>query len=320
MQPTHTDVHNDKILTNLLLAYSFTDVIWPEVAGIVPTNGRESDKFYVFDKKHALSKDASVIAPGDPAPIRGFTVSTDDYTTNEYAISTFIADRTIKNADAPLKQQLRNAAAAACMDDIQRLMEYDCAAAFFTTEVWDTDITGHASTDDATNDIQWSDPDSSTPIDNVIDGKDTIQTNAGRSPNRMVIGQQVWNELQRNPEILICLGAQERGFVTIDMLAQFLELDKVLVGKAVYNSANIGQDVSISRIWGKHALLYYYNPAPAMMSPAACYTFQAQPVQVRRWREDNSMHRKVEFVEASIIQGYEVTGTDLGYFWSGIVA
>lgn len=318
--PTHNDVHNDKILSNLLVSWRFTDFIWPEVAGVVNTGGRESDQYFTLDKKYSLSKDAGVIAPGDPAPIRGFGVSTDSFSENEYAISTFIADRTLKNADPPLKQQLRNAAAISVMDDIQRKMEYDVAAVVFVAEVWDTDITGSGTTDDATNDIYWDDFDSSTPIDNVIDGKDAIQSASGKLPNRLLLGQQVWNKLQRNPEILICLGANERGFITIDMLAQFLELDKILVGSAVYNSANEGQDESISRIWGKNALLYYYTPSPKMLDTAAVFTFQAQPVQVYRWYEHNSNKRKVEFVEASVIQGYKIVDSALGYFWSGIVA
>jgi len=317
---TSSNVHEDKILANLLVGWRFDDFVWPEVSGKVLTGGRESDSYYTVDKKYSLSKDAGVIAPGDPAPIQGFGVSTDSFTMNEYAISTFLADRTIKNADAPLKQQLRNMAAVSVMDDIHRKIEFDVAAATFDTSIWDTDITGSTTTDDATHRIQWNDYNSSTPVDDFIDGKSVIRKATAKTPNRAIINDDVWDALQRNPEILVCLGAQERGFVTIDMLAQFLGLDKVVVGSTSYNSANEGQTATITSIWGKNALLYYYTPAPQMLSTSSVLTFEAQPIQVRRWREDDSTHRKVEFVEASVIQGYKIVDSGLGYFWDGIVA
>jgi len=318
---TSSNVHNDKILANLLIGWRFDDFVWEEVSGKIKTDGRESDEYITLNKKNNLSKDAGVIAPGDPSPIKGLGISTDSFTMNEYAISTFLADRTIKNADAPLKQQLRNAAAVSVMDDVQRKMEFDVAAAVFDTSIWDTDITGSTTTDDATHRIQWNDYNSSTPVDDFIDGKSVIRKATAKTPNRAIINDDVWDALQRNPEILVCLGAQERGFVTIDMLAQFLGLDKVVVGSTSYNSANEATtDPTITSIWGKNALLYYYTPAPQMLSTSSVLTFEAQPIQVRRWREDDSTHRKVEFVEASVIQGYKIVDSGLGYFWDGIVA
>jgi len=314
MQPTHTDVHTDKVLTNVLVAYRDPDVIWSEIAPVIDTGGRESDKYYKYDKGPWLTKDADLMAPGDPAPISGFTISSDTFSCNEYGISTFIADRTLENADAVLKQGLRQDAAIWCMDDLNRKMESDLAAAVFTTSVWGNDKTG------GTDFTQWSDKNNSTPLDDVIDGKSTIRGDTGKRPNRMAIGDQVWDELQRNSQLIDALGANERGFVTPGTVAEFMGLDKLLIGTAVYNSANEGQTASMTRVWGKHALLYYCPERPGRMTPSAAYTFQAQPVEVRRWREDNSVHRKVEFVEASIIQGYKVVGTDLGYFFSGAVA
>jgi len=311
MLPTHNDVHEDKILTNICTAYRSTDWIWDMVFPVVDTGGRLSDKYYTFTKGDWLRNDAEVLAPGDPAPISGFRVSTDSFSCNEYGIAAQMPKQTLENADAPLQQSLLNQQGIWCTDTINRKMEVDLATTIFTTSVWGTDNT--SATD-------WDDFDSSTPIDDVIGGADTIQGNTGKDPNTLIIGQQVWSKLKRNPEILSVLGANERGAVTADMLANFLEVDRLLVGRAVYNTANEAQTASLSRAWGKNALLLYVTPQPGIMTPTAGYTFRAHPLRIYTWYEDNATHKELYFVRATISQGYKVVGSDLGYFFSSVVS
>ena len=104
------------------------------------------------------------------------------------------------------------------------------------------------------------------------------------------------------------------------MVAEFLELDKLVVGTTSYNSANEAQTVSPSRIWGNDALLYYYTPKPKLLDTASILTFQTQPVQVHKRYEWSSTKRKVWFVEASVIQGYKVIDAQLGYRFKSIVS
>jgi|GEM_PF-2717377 len=312
MLPTKNDVHTDKVLTNVLTAYRNPSWIWDQFAPIIDTGGRESDKYYTFPKADWLRQDADIVAPGAPAPISGFRISSDTFSCEEYAISAELPDRVLNNADDVLKQNLRQSQAIWCADQVNSKIEKKLADTVFTSDVWGT--TNTTATD-------WDDYDSSTPIDDIETAKWTIMSNTGMDANTIVLGAEVWKDLKRNPEVLDLLGAHERGTMTPETLAALLDVNRILVGKASYTATKEGQSsITISKVWGQNALVAYVPSAPGIMTPAAAYTFQAQSIQGRRWREDNASHRKTEFVEASIILGFKLVGSDLGYYFSGIVS
>ena len=58
-------------------------------------------------------------------------------------------------------------------------------------------------------------------------------------------------------------------------MAQFFGLDRILVGKAIYDTAKEGQTASKSYVWGKHFLLAYVAPSPGRKRPSLGYTFWA---------------------------------------------
>jgi len=61
--------------------------------------------------------------------------------------------------------------------------------------------------------------------------------------------------------------------VTADLLATLFEVEHVYVAWSVVNSAAKGKDAAVDFIMGKHALLCYSNPRPALRKPSAGYIF-----------------------------------------------
>ena len=57
------------------------------------------------------------------------------------------------------------------------------------------------------------------------------------------------------------------------MLATLFEVEHVYVAWSVVNSAAKGTKDNVSFIMGKHALLCYSNPRPALKKPSAGYIF-----------------------------------------------
>jgi len=318
MIPTKKDLHYDKLLTNLLIGYRNKKFSWPELSPIINTNGRESDKYATYPKKDWFRNTAEVAAPSGPVPIGGFTVSDDSFTTKEYIQGTTLADQTLQNANEIHKVRTRKNKARWCVNAINIKMEVDLAAVIDTTGAWGTDMTG-ATSADSTHCIYWSDFDNSTPIDDIEAAKDVIQLSTAEDPNVFFIARPVWTKVKRNPEILDLLGAHERGIATPELLAQAFEFDKVVIGQSIYNSANAAQDEVMTRCWGDNALLLYVTKTPSEEDPTAVYTFQAQDLIIRSWREDNINMRKSEVFEASINQGYKVVASDLGYFFSQVI-
>lgn len=311
MKPTKRDMHVDKLLTNLLIGYSNKKYIWSDCSPIINTNGRESDKYATYPLADWFRNTAEVAAPSGPIPIGGFSVSTDSFKTNLYIQGTSLADDEIRNANEIHKQRIRKNKARWCVDRIQMKMDVDFATAADGTSIWGTDNT--TATD-------WDDYDNSTPVEDLDTAIDAIQLATAETPNTFVTSRPVWTKLKRNPEMLDLLGANERAFITPDLLASQFELSKVVISNALYNSAKEGQTASMSRIWGDNALLLYVTTTPSEEDPTAIYTFQAEPLKVRSMRVDNPTMRKSEVFEATINQGYKVVSSDLGYYFSSIIS
>jgi hypothetical protein len=109
---------------------------------------------------------------------------------------------------------------------------------------------------------QWSDFVNSDPIGNIHDL--ALESNAVMMrPNVMVMGSEVWMKFARHPKILEAVkstgGAINNGIAARSAIAQLFELEEVLVGRARLNTAKKGQPATMSRVWGKSALLFYRN-------------------------------------------------------------
>jgi hypothetical protein len=74
----------------------------------------------------------------------------------------------------------------------------------------------------------------------------------------------VANTLAYHPGILDALGySQNRaGQLNDQELAKALGVERLLIAKAVYNSAHEGQSDSIAAVWGKH-IVFAYLPSTA---------------------------------------------------------
>jgi hypothetical protein len=105
---------------------------------------------------------------------------------------------------------------------------------------------------------KFSDLTNSQPI-GVIE--DALETPIIR-PNTLIIGAAVWSVLKRHPKIIKSINKNlgDSGIATKEAVAELFELDRVLVGASYINSANKGQNISLSRIWGNSIALVYLNP------------------------------------------------------------
>lgn len=109
---------------------------------------------------------------------------------------------------------------------------------------------------------QYNDADNSDPLGDFSAARAAIWANSGQLPNKVIIPWQVWNVLKFHPQILNKLGFKydRPGGLTLSEVAGVMEVDEVLVPKAVYNSAKEGQTAVLAPIWGK-VIVFLYAPA-----------------------------------------------------------
>lgn len=104
----------------------------------------------------------------------------------------------------------------------------------------------------------------SDPVADIEEGIETMLI----QPNVLVLGRPTWRYLRRHPKLVAAIinkggaGAaamEAAGKVTKEAVADFFELEEVIVGNAFYNTAKKGQTASYSRLWGPHASLLHIN-------------------------------------------------------------
>lgn len=122
---------------------------------------------------------------------------------------------------------------------------------------------------------KWSDP-SSDPAADVKAGREAIRRMIGRYPNVFPMGASVFNILTQHPKIKEQFKFTSADSITADMLARYFEVEKVLVGKAVYLPEDAKDDEPATDIWGNAALLAYVPQAGEgnFQVPSFGYTYE----------------------------------------------
>jgi len=103
-QPTRADVHVNRPLTNVMVAYmqDLKAFIADKVFPIVPVM-KQSDRYFKYTKGDWFRDEAKKRAPGTESAGGGFTIdNTPTYFADKYAFHKDVDDDTRQNADQPL--------------------------------------------------------------------------------------------------------------------------------------------------------------------------------------------------------------------------
>lgn len=166
---------------------------------------------------------------------------------------------------------------------------------------------------------QWSDTVNSDPVAAIGDALDVPIMR----PNVATFGQQTWTKLRRHPKIVQAIKNtnQGAGMVSREEFAEFFELQEVLVGQGLANTAKKGQAATLSRVWGKHAAFFYRDRSAG---PQAGVTFG----MTAAWGDKiagNIDEPKIGLTGSQRIRSGErvkeiITAPDVGYFFQNAVA
>ena len=120
------------------------------------------------------------------------------------------------------------------------------------------DKTNYANVQTISGTDQWTDKANSSPITQLSDALESPLVR----PNVMVINGTAALALRRHPELIKAYNGTsgDTGMVPLDFIRQLFDLDDIVVGRARYNSANKGQTMTLSYLWGPHCALIYRNP------------------------------------------------------------
>jgi hypothetical protein len=327
--PYSSQVHIDSALTNMSVAYiqKQTNFIADQVFPIVPVQ-KKSDRYFVYEKEDWFRDEAQERAAGTESAGGGYDIdNTPSYFCRRYAYHKDVTDEDRDNADTPLKPD-EDATQFVTQKMLLR-REAVFVNQYLKTGVWAKDITGVASgAVEGTSFLQWSDYTSSNPGKNIRYLKKYIMETTGFEANVLTLSYDVYSTLLDNPSVIdrIKYTSPAMAAKIAAILAQYFDVEKVVVAKSVVNSAAKGATANISFQASNCALLSYSAPNPGIKQPSAGYIFAwtgllgsgAYGNRIVRFPM-NHLGVGTERIEGENCFAQKVVGADLGAFLTNVI-
>jgi hypothetical protein len=306
MNPTHRDVHQDAILSNVSTQYqngsAIADFVFPRVKV-----AKESDKYYKYTRNFRIPN--TYRAMSSESKKIDWNVTTDTYFCEEYALHDDIHDRLRRNVDNPLDLDIdttENLTNALMLDREKRVADI----AFSTGSVTNNSA--------LTGSDRWDDYAGSDPLGDLEDIMLSVKAASGVRPNAIVMGEQVMSKMRNHPDLLERIKYTQKGVVTEDLLSSLLPgSPRVLVGDLMVDSSQEGDTESLGYIWGKKVLVAYVAPSPGLRSISLGFQFYSQDRGVKKWREDRIDSDRIQVAE---VGDEKLVSADCGYLLDTVVS
>lgn len=322
-QPTQSQVHVDTLLTNMLVGFKNAAYIADDASPILPVD-KQTNIIPRVNQSAFFRDDAKLRAAGTRSARSGFTVdNTLTYFCPRFSLGHEIPDEVRDNTDAPYDMDRESAFFVA--NALQLARERMFASNMFSA-VWGSNKVQGVDFN------QWSNYAGSTPLEDVTQWKDQIEGLIGIEANQMVIGKQVWvgsggvsngQGLKWHPELIDTVKYTQRGQLSLDTVASLFELDRILVGRAIFTATPetapaAESSVVYQRIFGKNVLVFYNPPGPSIFKPMAMATVVwnrvASAIQyIKRFRDEQGEFDVVEgnsyFVHKQIVANAGIFAT-----------
>lgn len=310
-------------LANVSIQYRNRSYIGDRVFRIID-NVDPKAKITRYLKGAWFRDEAGVRAPGTRAKRGSFPADYLDVNTKEYAFAKEVTDEDRRNAKRQNAPPLSpdTDAIEFTADKIDLNKENRVAALIKATSWSDLGAGG----EDAEG--LWSPNDNTnTFVTDVLAGIETIRGNCGLKPNILVIDAGTYNALKKVDALLDRIRYTQRGILTADLIAAMFDLEEVLIGEAIINTAKetkAGTEFTPKNIWEVTAtkgmaFLAFRPGKPGLKVPSAGYqarVFYTEAGGLARktvtWREPAEHQDVYETAEETDIV---VTGDDMGYMW-----
>lgn len=274
--PSTQKVHIDKVLAEISIGYKNEMFIGDQIFKSIPVDKR-SDYYYVFGEEIFEYVDDK-IAPRSIANEIDWTLSEDTFMCHGHALRHGIADEEIGNSDV---FDLEKEGAELVTDKILLNKERDIASKVLDSSNYDPAL--------VLSPTKWSDFTNSDPIFDIRKAKEAIHLKSGIRPNTLVISETVANILAVHPKLLAIYKNTEIGVISLDMMKIFLDVDQIIVGKALAKPKG-GEK---AYVWGNSAALLYVPERPSKKQVAFGYSFEwnyngKESTRVKKYYEDAS--------------------------------
>lgn len=329
-QPTVADVHVAAALTQIATAY-FQDesfYIADKVFPLVPVQ-HQTDVYFVWSKGDFFRDEAQQRADATESAGTGVNLTTQTYSAKVWALHQDIGPQIRANADPAVDIDVTST--RVLMQKLLIRRDRFFMTTYMTTGVWATDATGTAGgTPASTTPPFWDDDANGDPFSDIAFAVTTILGNTGYMANTLTLSWNVYQALRKHPLVIDRIkytSPAYAGTINETLLAQSFDIGRVVVSKAVFNSAGENLTATMAFVMGRHALVTYSAAAPGLMLPTAGYTFAWSG-----FTGINSLGIRIAQIpmnwlglgtirnEAEMAFDMRVVGNDLGFFFNTITS
>ncbi|MGH7411756.1 MAG: hypothetical protein ACREJ6_11950 [Candidatus Methylomirabilis sp.] len=310
------DVHIDQPLSNLLIGYRPQGMAVDRIFPPVPV-GKQSDAYFEFDQSEVWRIPDTTRAPGTPAKQVFPKVSSATYFARNYALGTMITIEDRTNADAVLN--LRESQSMMLADLL--IMDWELRVAQLVTN------STNVSTVLTVKSGGWSNYETSGAFVDIDAAIRAVRAGTGYIPNKIAIGWEAWNALKNNKFIRERIfpaagGGASPGVATENQIAALFGFDQLVVSGVMRNTAAQNLPISLSDVWGPHALVYYAPDRASLQSPSYAYTFRWNVPGIPSLAVEDlgyDRQRKADMLDVSLYQDEKITGKNFGVWVSSVM-
>lgn len=254
----------DQLLSELSIKYSNTEFVASRVFPVLPRD-LQSGKFAIFGPENLTPQD-DLRAPGDEAKLARWSVDTPG---TFYCDGHAMKDKVTREGQADagpnfdlIQETTINLTERAQLNKEVALVTKLAAGmtgasvALQTSTPWDDD------------DID--------PLAIIQAQKLVVGLRTGKMPNIFVASAPVWSAIALNANVrglITGAGMVTAAKVTPQQFAELIEVDEVIIAKAVKNSSIEGQAASNAWVWGETALLAVRAATPGQRTVSLGYQF-----------------------------------------------
>jgi hypothetical protein len=299
-------VHHDSTLSSLSIQYKNEEFIGTQLMPIANV-GKMSDYYYIYDKRNRLAyPDDAIGARGEANEIYE-SRSDDTYSCKSYGYKNFVDALTLANQDAPLDEMID--LVESVNEGVDFREEKRIATVLTTSGNFGSNTTAISAGS------RWNTTDGGNPIKDIQDAMAAVWMGRGPTVLKAYCSLDVWNVLSRHPAVLdlFKFNGSSPGLATPKMLAGFLGLDEVLVGKARKDTANDGASASYGRLWSNVFGIVRVAQRPSIRIGAFGFTMRFGQKQTDQWFDISKGTQGGYFARVTVNEDHKVTASDTGF-------
>ena len=164
---------------------------------------------------------------------------------------------------------------------------------------------------------KWSDPDSD-PAKDIEEGRQQIRRRIGRYPNQLTLSPPCASVLTNHLKIKEHFKYTSSESLTLEMLAKYFKLERVIEGAAVVLDENAPDDADAEDVWGDDAILSFTPKGSNYRIPSFGYTYRlnGHPLVEKPYDERN---RKSWIYPVTEDWSPELVGAEAGFLFEAPV-